>query len=298
MRARFVNEFLYNDEYYENQLFESLINEKLSFNKILEIVPNIKDKKQFFSNLLKKFNNTKNLDIKKYLGITLIAFYLVGFAAKNNKWATQYKGQIEKAGIELAQKPEVTVEDIKTVAAFETPKVKKVKPEILTVHEDIINDINAVVPKRMSVEKINQYEQYNKSILNAVQKLKAKGEKPDADLIKAIMLIETGMKPRKNKLGYEGFPQTKKHIIQDINARYHTNFTMEDMYNAERSAEFIHYYIKSLQRSQYVNNLEDMVIAYNWGLGNLINYKNGLEKLPTQSKDYVKMIKVLQKYFT
>jgi hypothetical protein len=128
-------------------------------------------------------------------------------------------------------------------------------------------------------------------------------------LIKAIMLIETGMNPTKNSLGFEGFPQTKEHILNGrtdksgkfhpgINQRYGTNFTMKDMYNAEKAAEFIHYYLKTVAKSSYVNNLQDMIIAYNWGIGNLGAYKRGEKELPDQSKDYVKMINVMQDYFT
>jgi len=302
MKARFVRESLYTDLYYENQLFESVLNENFSVNKIVEIIPNIKDKKQAFKNLVSKFNKENNFNFKKAIGITLIAFYLVGFTTKNNKWASQNILQIEKAGVELTQVAkeigEISVDDIATVAEFKAEKPEIVSTPIIKIHSDIINDINKVVPKRMSPEKINQYEQYNKSILKAVENLKAKGEKANADLIKSIMLIETGMKPRKNSLGFEGFPQTKQHIINGINKKYKTSFTMEDMYNAERSAEFIHYYTKSLQKSQYVNNLEDMIIAYNWGMGNLGAYKRGEKQLPNQSKDYVKMIKVLEKYFS
>ena len=73
---------------------------------------------------------------------------------------------------------------------------------------------------------------------------------------------------------------------------------MEDMYNAEKAAEFVHYYTKALKKSEYVNSIEDIIIAYNWGMGNLGKYKRGEKTLPNQSKDYVAMMKVLQKYFS
>ena len=123
------------------------------------------------------------------------------------------------------------------------------------------------------------------------------------------MMIETGMNPTKNSLGYEGFPQTKEHIINGwkdkkgtfhpgINQKFGTDFTLEQMYDAEKAAEFIHYYMKTVARSDYVDDLKDMIIAYNWGVGNLAKYKRGEKELPQQSSDYVKMVDVMQDYFT
>ena len=107
MRAKLVSEYLHTDAYYENQLFESVINEGFSIDELKTIIPKLKDKKAVFLNLIKKFNKEHNLNAKKYLGIALIAFYLISFAGKNNKWSSsrEYHSQIEKAGIELAKKP-------------------------------------------------------------------------------------------------------------------------------------------------------------------------------------------------
>ena len=183
-------------------------------------------------------------------------------------------------------------------------------PEILQATPEFIESINKIKPGRLDTANIERYNQFDDAILKAAANLEAKGEDPNQDLIKAIMIIETGMNPTKNKLGFEGFPQTKEHIINGweddstgvfhpgINQRYGTNFTMKDMYDAEKAAEFIHYYLKTVAKSKHVNDLQDMIIAYNWGIGNLGAYKRGEKKLPDQSKDYVKMIDVMQDYFT
>ena len=164
--------------------------------------------------------------------------------------------------------------------------------------EGFIDSVNRIKPGRLDSTKIAHYDQYDNDILRAVENLEAKGEDPNQNLIKAIMLIETGMNPIKNSLGYEGFPQTKDHIIQSINKRNRTNFSMKDMYDAEKSAEFIHYYLKTASKSDYVNNIEDLIIAYNWGIGNLKKYKHGEKDLPNQTADYIKMVASMQDYFT
>jgi hypothetical protein len=124
-----------------------------------------------------------------------------------------------------------------------------------------------------------------------------------------MMIVETGMNPRKNSLGFEGFPQTKEHIINGwkndstgvfypgINQRYGTNFTMKDMYNPEKAAEFMYYYMKAVSKSKYVQDLKDLVIAYNWGVGNLKKYKQGEKELPKESADYYAMIDTMSGYF-
>ena len=61
--------------------------------------------------------------------------------------------------------------------------------------------------------------------------------------------------------------------------------------------EFIHYYLNSASRSDYVNSLADLIIAYNWGVGNLGKYKRREKELSQQASDYVKMVDVMQDYF-
>jgi len=309
--SKIVRESLIDDSFYENQLYESL-NEGFDLEHIKNVISKVKDKKKTAGNLIKKFNKENNLNTKKYIGIALIMIYLFSFMAKNNKWedSHNYKRNIDKGAAELVSQADISVENVVKVTKhiMEIPEVK-VTPIFSLGAAGLITSINSVVPDRLSKEKIPRYDKYDKDILKAVNNLKAKDENPDADLIKAIMIIETGMHPRKNSLGFEGFPQTKKHIINGwkdkkgvfhpgINQKYDTNFTIEDMYNAEKAAEFIYYYTKSLKKSKYVKTTEDIIIAYNWGVGNLGKYKNGKEKLPKQSKDYVEMIKILQKYFS
>jgi len=195
------------------------------------------------------------------------------------------------------------------LSIYKQKEEKAAAPKIVQADENFINAINKIKPGRLDSAYMERYNQYDDDILRAADNLRAKGEDPNVNLIKAIMLVETGMKPTKNNLGFEGFPQTKEYILNGrktkdgkfhpgINQRYGTKFTMNDMYNAEKAAEFIHYYLKTVAKSDYVEDLKDMIIAYNWGVGNLGAYKRGEKELPKQSSDYVKMIDVMQDYFT
>lgn len=166
-----------------------------------------------------------------------------------------------------------------------------------TIDPSLITSINKIRPKLLSFNKVEQYDQYDEQIIEAVKELKEIGETPNANFIKSIMIIETGMIPKKNYKGYEGFPQTKFSTVKSVNKKNGTNFTMKDMYDAKRSAQFIHYYVKGLRESDLIKNDQDLIIAYNWGIGNLGKYKKGIKKLPKQSKDYVSMIKIMKKYY-
>jgi hypothetical protein len=192
----------------------------------------------------------------------------------------------------------------------EMKEEKKEERKIFSAAEPgFIDQVNKIVPGRLDTSQIARYDKYDDSILAAAENLKKKGEKVNPNLIKAMMIVETGMNPRKNSLGYEGFPQTKEHIINGwtndstgvfhpgINQRYGTNFTIKDMYNPEKAAEFMHYYMKAVSKSKHVKDLKDLIIAYNWGVGNLRKYKKGEKELPKESADYYAMVDTMKGFF-
>ena len=76
-----------------------------------------------------------------------------------------------------------------------------------------IEAVNKIKPGRLDTSNIARYDKHDDSILAAMDSLESKGEDVNPNLIKAMMIVETGMNPTKNSLGYEGFPQTKEHII-------------------------------------------------------------------------------------
>jgi hypothetical protein len=211
---------------------------------------------------------------------------------------------------DLAQQDSLTREEIFNGFRELWDQIKgEESPRIFSAGEPgFIEAINNIKPGRLDTSKIAQYDKYDDNILKAAENLRAKGEDADPNLIKAMMMIETGMNPRKNHLGYEGFPQTKDHIINGwkdkegnfhpgINQKHGTSFTLKDMYDPQKAAEFMHYYMKAVSGSRHVQDLKDLIIAYNWGVGNLIAYKSGKKDLPKQSEDYVKMVDAMQDYF-
>jgi len=307
----------YDDYLLEQLLNESMMNEKINMDKIKSIVKQIGNKKDALKNLIKKFNQSNNLNTRKYLTFLIVAIMLGNFALNNNKWRTShdYNRNIEQAALSLINKAddvgELTMDDVEK--AIEVDAVSGANDwtpyEIMSASQlGFIDSVNAVKPGRLDSAKIARYDKYDPDILKACEELRRKGENPNPNFIKTIMMIETGMNPTKNSLGFEGFPQTKIEYIDGwtdkkgkfhpgVNQKHNQNFTMADMYDAGESAKYIHYYLKSLEYSKYVNSPEDMLMAYNWGVGNLGKYKRGKKTLPKQSADYVDMYQAMSPYY-
>ena len=168
---------------------------------------------------------------------------------------------------------------------------------VFQVDEGLVNHLDSVDKGLFSVDKLSQYNSVDSDIITASDKLKTLGENPDPNMIKSLMLIETGMNPKKNNLGYEGYPQTNQSNIDYINSKNNTDFKLEDMYDPEKAATYIHYYVKTMKQSKHVDNMQDVVAVYNWGIGNFIKYKNGLKTMPKQTERYVSLMNTLQDTF-
>lgn len=265
----------------EDFLAENIMNEKISINSIV--------------------------DTSKRLAVLASMFVMfAGGKAPEIKNSLPDKDTIARTPIMLNMADEDFLDRDEIFTGFENllnlyrtqEKIQEEKPRILSAGaEGFIEAVNKIKSGRLDSAQIAHYDQYDDDILRAIDNLEARGEDPNRNLIKAIMLIETGMKPVKNSIGYEGFPQTKQHIIDGINKKNGTSFTMKDMYDAEKSAEFIHYFLKTTSKSDYVSTLEDLIIAYNWGIGNLKKYKHGEKDLPDQTADYIKLVASMQDYF-
>jgi hypothetical protein len=236
------------------------------------------------------------ITIKKIIATVFVLIFFANFSMKSNK--IEISIPISISEINEQKEWEEFDKIMKTIQEEELKKIESNRIRLFsTLDPSLINEINKIKPEFLTINKYEQYDKYDEDIIDAVKELKEKGESPNANFIKTIMLIETGMKPVKNTKGYEGFPQTKIHIIKSVNNKNGTNFTLKDMYDAKKSAQFIHYYTKGLKEYELVKNDKDLIIAYNWGIGNLKKYKEGTKELPKQSKDYINMIKVMKKYY-
>lgn len=276
---------IYNyDEYIIN---ESLITEELSFNDIKSKVMNFKNKNKALDYLINKFNIVSDLKLKSKISKFIILTFMMTLS--NNVSLNLSANQIDDVSMQINNFQTLSKEKIEKQLYDIIGHNKK----IVKINDEIINKINKIKPNILSKRKKDKYNKEDTKIIKALHDLERIGEKPDYNLIKCIMIIETGMEPRENHLGFHGYPQTKQKYIDWINKKNNTNFTLEDMYDVYKSAQYIHYYVKTLLNSSYINNNEDIVIAYNWGIGNLRLYKQGEKELPKESEDYVNMLNII-----
>ncbi len=68
------------------------------------------------------------------------------------------------------------------------------------------------------------------------------------------------------------------------------------MYNPYDAAKYIFYRLKLNSKSKFVNpnNIDDLVISYNHGIGNLGKIKKKIQPIPKESKDYIKTMKTIK----
>jgi len=113
MTTILVRESMYtNSLNYEGQLYESLLNEGFNIEDAKKLVSKITDKKELIINLIKKFNKTQNLSVKKYIVGAITVAYLIGFASKNNKWKDRPDELARMASTELADASHLSPEDV------------------------------------------------------------------------------------------------------------------------------------------------------------------------------------------
>ena len=79
-------------------------------------------------------------------------------------------------------------------------------------------------------------------------------------------------------------PICLKHYNQEH--KQFTDFTMDDMFRPEANKIVAFWYLNWLD--ERCDTVDEILIAYNWGYGNLRKYRAGKKKLPKETRDYLK----------
>lgn len=309
----------YNDMLFENQLnnlLDNSLNEGLNFSKLKETISNIKNKTNLLQNLFIKYKNAASPIIKKSV-LTALLLLQIGnatvanetinkFVTNSNKYNIEsiedlkkYSNQLVKQDNTQYIQPNINVDDkldAPKLSDEELKSLKFVNKNIpFKVDTTLVSRLNKITPKRFSHHDnyLELYNKYDKEIEEAIKELLSNGEKPNSNLIKAIMMAETQMKPRKNRLGFEGFPQTKMKFVKWLNKKSGQNFNSSDLYNPKESAKLIHYFLKELKKFKHVNNDLEAAASYNWGVGNFKKHKEKNKKMPLETKNYVNLVQTM-----
>jgi len=107
----------------------------------------------------------------------------------------------------------------------------------------------------------------------------------------AIATIESSNNPKaisyKGASSGRGLYQISEILLKHYNQVHKTNIKSEELFTADVNERVAIWYIGWLEKRPYVESDEDILIAYNWGYGNLIKFKKGKRSLPKETKDYI-----------
>ena len=301
----------------DNYMIEH-VNESAKFADIKGYVSKIFNKNKAFKEMFNRFKKAANPVLKRSLALAMLLMLNTNTGEKSAANAAsslvdkEHEITVPEDFIELSkelvasdatnikpieQKKNVKIpDDYEGMSEKEMIKLGLIEP-VFKVDRRLIGLLNRIHPNRFSEASINRYNKYDKDIGLAVAELKEMGEKPNPTLIKSIMFIETHMNPRRNRLGFEGFPQTKMKHVNWVNQGQGQNFTFDDLYDAKESAKLIHFFFKQLQqRYDHINDVKTAAIGYNWGAGNYRKYKKRIKKkMPHETQIYVKLLDTILK---
>lgn len=133
-----VRESLYDDLYYYNIINESVLNEEFNFDKIKNAIFKIKNKSVALNNLIKKFNETKNINVRKHLSTILIMLFLANFTGRNSIF-----GDISRMSKEVAKEQTINKEILHNIAkeTLQELEIKNMDIKTAKASENIKNQI-------------------------------------------------------------------------------------------------------------------------------------------------------------
>jgi soluble lytic murein transglycosylase-like protein len=113
--------------------------------------------------------------------------------------------------------------------------------------------------------------------------------------MEAIKEIESGGNPKAyNKYSKAtGLYQITPICLKHFNEVNKTSWKMDDMYDPKKNERVAVWYFTWLERQGLED--EEQIIAYNWGIGNLMKYRLGLKTLPKETRNYLNKYERLTK---
>ena len=144
----------FDDYLFEELLNESMINEEINYDKIKNIIGKIRDKKQAIYNLIKKFNESNNMHVRKYLATIIILLFVGNMVVRNSIWSNasghELHKDVKEVAMELSKQNNLNIHRIQNIVA---PILSNVdKPENQKLMKANIN--NVVEAKSIDISKV------------------------------------------------------------------------------------------------------------------------------------------------
>jgi lysozyme len=138
----------FDDYLLESLINEDLLTEKLSFDKIKEIVSSIRNKKSFLKKILSKYNLSKDLVAKKNIAMLIAAMFVTGCTQHSRKDMFCDKDKIEDVSNDLVKFDVLSEDDVNRYIDYHKQSIELDKSNDIPISD---NDINYVDPQTLSL---------------------------------------------------------------------------------------------------------------------------------------------------
>ena len=121
-------------------------------------------------------------------------------------------------------------------------------------------------------------------------------------ILSIIAIIESsnGVKMYNSKSGAIGKYQITKIVVKEWSKYHSKKYKAEDLWKDNVNEKIADWYLNKripemLRYYRYKASVENILMCYNWGIGNFLKYKKGKKRLPKETKRYLEKYRKLLK---
>jgi GH24 family phage-related lysozyme (muramidase) len=189
---KLVREVLYDDIYYYHILNESILNEEFNIEKLKDIISGIKNKGEVLNKFIKKFNETRDVNVKKHISTILLVLFTLNFMSNNS-----ILNDISAVSTEVAKEKTIDAKKLHDITKslyiinYKTVKASKEVKNLIKNHEKLRLTAYAIGDDQITIGYGHSYPE-NKSPYKVGDKISV--EKAEKLFNNDIIMVENGLK--------------------------------------------------------------------------------------------------------
>jgi len=188
---KLVREVLYDDIYYYHILNESILNEEFNIEKLKDIISGIKNKGEVLNKFIKKFNETRDVNVKKHISTILLVLFTLNFMGNNS-----ILNDISTVSAEIAKEKTIDAKKLHDITKslyinYKTVKASKEVKNLIKNHEKLRLTAYAIGDDQITIGYGHSYPK-NKSPYKIGDKISV--EKAEKLFNNDITIVENGLK--------------------------------------------------------------------------------------------------------
>lgn len=188
---KLVREVLYDDIYYYYILNESILNEEFNIEKLKDIISRIKNKGEVLNKFIKKFNETRDVNLKKHISTILLVLFTLNFMGNNS-----ILNDISAVSTEVAKEKTIDAKKLHDITKsfyinYKTVKASKEVKNLIKNHEKLRLTAYAIGDDQITIGYGHSYPQ-NDSPYKVGDKIRV--EKAEKLFNNDITIVENGLK--------------------------------------------------------------------------------------------------------